>query len=360
VRTFRQLTLATVKEITRDKMALFWYLAFPILFMTIIGLVFGGAGGERTSFPIGVVTAGTPHGAAVEQALRQVPAFEVHAGAEQQELAALRAGDRFFVVVFPPVTAAPPAGAAQVRIYYDQARGETNRLLIASVQQIVAEIERHITGAPRLFILDARPIQARELRNIDFFAPSIIAVSMMQLGLFGSLRLVSLRQRNILKRLGATPLPRHTLIAGEVVVRVAVALVQTAILLAIAHFGFGVPILGNWFALAGLTILGALTFTSLGYMLVAFVRTAESAEGIMQVVQFPMMFLSGALFPAEIMPEFLLPVVRAIPLTYLADAFRQIAVDMPATFSSVGGAALVLLGWLVGSFVLAVRFFRWE
>ncbi|HSW10085.1 MAG TPA: ABC transporter permease [Bacillota bacterium] len=358
MRTFGQLTLATLKEIVRDKMALFWYLAFPILFMTIIGVVFGGAG--QTILPVGVVAGGSPHGAAVEQALRQVESLEVHAGTEQEELAALQAGDRFLVVVFPPQAAGAPVGATPVRAYYDQGRQATNQILIASLQQILGEIERSITGAPRLFVLDARPIQPRTFRNVDFFAPSIIAVSLMQLGLFGSLRLVSLRQRHILKRLGATPLPRHTLIASEVVVRVAVALVQAAILLGIAYFGFGVPVLGSWFALAGLTVLGALTFTSLGYMLVAFVRTAESGEGIIQLVQFPMMFLSGALFPAEMMPEFLLPVVRAIPLTYLADAFRQVMVDLPAAFSGVGEAVLILLAWLVGSFLLAVRFFRWE
>jgi ABC-2 type transport system permease protein len=358
VRTFGQLTLATIKEITRDKMALFWYLAFPVLLMTIIGLVFGGTG--EPALPVGVVADGSPHGAAAEQALRQVQSLEVHAGTEQEELAALQAGDRFLVVVFPPQGVAAPAAAIPVRVYYDQGRQATNQILIGSLQQVLGEIERGISGAPRLFVLDARPIQPRTFRNVDFFAPSIIAVSLMQLGLFGSLRLVSLRQRNVLKRLGATPLPRHTLMASEVVVRVAVALVQAAILLGIAYFGFGVAMVGNWLVLAGLTVLGALTFTSLGYMLVSFVRTAESGEGIIQVVQFPMMFLSGALFPAERMPEFLLPVVRAIPLTYLADAFRQVMVGLPATFSSVAQATGILLAWLVGSFLLAVRLFRWE
>ena len=359
MRIFGQLTLATIKEVTRDKTALFWYLAFPVMFMTIICLVFGEVGDPRP-LRVGVVNGGSPHGVAVEQALRQVTNLEVHVGTEQEELAAMQAGGRSLVVIFPPETMGTPAGVTPVRVYYDQGRGQINQLLISSVQQVLGEIERRITGAPRLFVLDPRPIHPREVRNVDFIVPSIMAVSLMQLGLFGSLRLVSLRQRHILKRLAATPLPRHTLIASEVVVRVTVALVQATLLLAIAHFGFDVLMLGNWFTLAGLTILGIITFTSLGYMVVAFVRTAESGEAIIQAVHFPMMFLSGALFPAETMPEFLLPAVRALPLTYLADAFRQVMVDLPATFSSVSEAALILLAWLVGSFLLAVRLFRWE
>lgn len=80
---------------------------------------------------------------------------------------------------------------------------------------------------------------------------------------------------------------------------------------------------------------------------------------IIQIVQFPMLFLSGIFFPIEIMPDFMRPIVEAIPLTYLGDAFRQIMVDATPLHSLATDVA-VLAGWLVVCMLLAIRFFRWE
>ena len=80
---------------------------------------------------------------------------------------------------------------------------------------------------------------------------------------------------------------------------------------------------------------------------------------IIQVVQFPMMFLSGIFFPVDIMPDFMRPVMDAIPLSYLGDAFRQIMVDATPVHSMAVNIG-VLAAWLVVSMVLAIRLFSWE
>ena len=80
---------------------------------------------------------------------------------------------------------------------------------------------------------------------------------------------------------------------------------------------------------------------------------------LLMTIQFPMMFLGGVFFPVEMMPDFLRPVVQAIPLTYLADSLRQVTVDASALHSHVVNLS-VLGGWLVACLALAIRFFRWE
>lgn len=77
------------------------------------------------------------------------------------------------------------------------------------------------------------------------------------------------------------------------------------------------------------------------------------------IVQFPLMFLSGIFFAVDQMPEGLQLVARFMPLTYLGDALRQTMVD-GAAFSPLGVCAAVLVGWLVGCFAVAARFFRWQ
>ena len=94
-------------------------------------------------------------------------------------------------------------------------------------------------------------------------------------------------------------------------------------------------------------------------MLICFVDSMEGGNGLAQVVQLPMIFLSGLFFPVEMMPNFMQPVVRVIPLTYLVDALRQVMVDIPADFSlSVNIGVLVI--WLFISFLITVKFWRWE
>ena len=69
-----------------------------------------------------------------------------------------------------------------------------------------------------------------------------------------------------------------------------------------------------------------MAFLALGYVIASFAKTEDAANGMTSVVQFPMMFLSGTFFPIDQMPDFLQTIARLIPLTYLADALRQVMV----------------------------------
>jgi len=122
---------------------------------------------------------------------------------------------------------------------------------------------------------------------------------------------------------------------------------------------FGVQITGPWALTVVFVSLGAVTFLALGYVIASFAKTEDSANGMTSIVQFPMMFLSGTFFPIESMPAPLQTVARAIPLTYLADALRQVMVG-GAAFASLGVCAAVLTGWLVVCFAIASRKFQWQ
>jgi ABC-2 type transport system permease protein len=181
----------------------------------------------------------------------------------------------------------------------------------------------------------------------------------MQLGVFAAIPLVQQREKLILKRLNATPLPRWALVGSNVVVRLLIAAAQTALILGIGVALLGVQISGNWPLIIGFVVLGALTFTSIGYVIASFARTEEAANGMTSIVQFPLMFLSGIFFPLEIMPDWLRGVATFMPLTYLGDALRQTMVGGTA-FQPLPVDALVLGGWLVVTLGISARFFRWQ
>jgi ABC-2 type transport system permease protein len=126
----------------------------------------------------------------------------------------------------------------------------------------------------------------------------------------------------------------------------------------IGAVAFGVKIT-NPLATVGFVAFGAVMFISLGYLLASLARTQESANGITSAVQLPMLFLSGIFFPLSNFPDFLKPIVSALPLTYLADALRQVMIgsnpDFPLTTD-----ILVLGAWILVCGFLSTRLFKWE
>ncbi|NPV79922.1 MAG: ABC transporter permease [Firmicutes bacterium] len=358
--TFWQLLSANLKDIVRERMNLFWFFGFPILFVLLFGTIFSSAGDIHYDIGLAYGSEG-PLVQALSMGFGAVPAFTLHKGTRDEELGELKKGKRTLVIDVPDISLQPAMAGETVKlkVYYDKSKQATGQVLLPVVSQILGEIERHITGRPRIFDVEPQPIQHAGLRDIDFLLPGILAMALMQLGLFGSLRVVSLREQKILKSLGATPLPRGLLVAAEVLLRILMAVMQTLAIVAIGQAVFKVNVVGEWYSILGVVFLGAVTFVSLGYMLVSSVRTEESGQGIIQLIQFPMMFLSGIFFPMEIMPSFLRPVITAMPLTYLGDLLRQVMVGAPPAYS-IFTDLMILAGWSIVSLVLAARLWKWE
>ena len=361
MRAFWKLFMANLKGFVRDRMALFWMLAFPVFIILLFGAVFGGEDG--TSFDIGLVVEDPgPAAKGIAMAFEQVPIFNVHRGELSAELEALKKGDRRAVVVLPAglgdaIAAKKPL---DIPVYYDPANQTASQIVLSIVRRVLEEVDRRISGAPRVLRLSEQIILGRRLRNIDYLLPGVVAMALMQLGVFGTAHpIISLRERQVLRRLSATPLSRSTFLAADVLLRLLIGLVQVVLLLSIGRLVFDVSIQGDRLLLAGFLALGAATFIALGFLVASISPTEEAGNAITQLVNFPMMFLSGIFFPVEIMPRWLRPIVEAMPLTYLGDALRQIMVGASALHPLPLNAA-VLGGWLVLCVALSVRLFRWE
>ena len=108
-----------------------------------------------------------------------------------------------------------------------------------------------------------------------------------------------------------------------------------------------------------MALVGGAVFISIGFAISGWAKSEEVAAPIANVIALPMMFLSGVFFPREAMPQVLQGVTDYLPLTYLADALRSVAID-GATLWSQWPNLIGLAVWLTVSFVLAVRLFRWE
>src|SRR5690554_4136216 len=191
---FKEIFIANVKEYIRDKATIFWFLIFPLIFVFIFGWVFSG--GNEMYFNIGIINeSGSEIVHYMIEGINSVDSFNVflaedsEAGAE--ELEALRSGSRHLVMEFPEFDFQKVfAGGKTLKIpvYYDASKQQINQVLLSVINQFYNEAESRITGAPKIFELQQQPVQSEKLTDFDFVLPGILAMALMQLGLFGSLQ----------------------------------------------------------------------------------------------------------------------------------------------------------------------------
>jgi ABC-2 type transport system permease protein len=359
------LTAANLRSFTRDRAALFWTFFFPVIFVVLFGTIFAGGSSD---YSLGWVDEdGTPPAAMLREAFVANAPVELTDGSLEESRERMSTGDLDGILVIPQglaaaIEAAQGGGGEErvaVTIITDPSRSGTSQAVQQIATGLVMAANLQLSGATPILTVDVETLQTSRLNSVSFFVPSILAMALMQLGIFAATPLVEQREKLILKRLNATPLPRWTLVGSNVIVRLLIAAAQTAIIVGIGVAALGVEIVGNWALIAGFVVLGALSFTAMGYVIASFARTEEAANGMTQIVQLPLMFLSGIFFPLEVMPEWLRGVATFLPLTYLGDALRQTMVG-GTPFVPLGVDALVLAGWLVVTLGISARFFRWQ
>jgi len=359
------LTIANVKSYYRDRAALFWTIAFPVIFVILFGSIFSGG---PTTFKVGWVDEDQSAASAqLRSGFAAVSLLELSDATRDDAMAKMQDGDFDAVIVVPAglgaaMSATGATGASsdpfQLQLYTDPSKQTASNTVQQVVGQVVGGINQELSGKPPALAVQPQTLQTENLTSAAYFVPSILAMALMQLGIFAAIPLVAQREKQILKRLGATPLARSTLVGSNVFMRLLIALVQTLIIVGIGVLLFGVSVLQP-LAVAALVILGAVTFVSIGYVIASYARTEDSANTLASVVQFPLMFLSGIFFPIAFMPQWLQPVAALLPLTYLGDALRQTMVG-GAAYAPLYVDVLVLAGWLVVSFLISARFFRWQ
>ena len=354
------LTIANVKSFTRDRSALFWTLAFPLIFVVLFGSIFSGGNNQRT---IGFADLdGTPAAGRLHAAFGSVSSLKLVDGTADDLVARMRKGEVSAVIVVPKGyadTVAAKAGPAAVTVYTDPSQSAADGATRQLVGFVLAAVNQAATGQPPAVEPTFQAIQTNDLSFISYLVPSILGMSLMQLGIFAAIPLVADRQKLILKRLQATPLRRWQLVASNVLMRLLIAIVQTAIIVGVGSAFYGVQIAGSWILIGALILLGSLSFVALGYVIASFAATEDAANGMTSAVQFPLMFLSGTFFPIDQMPDTLKVVARAMPLTYLGDGLRQVMVD-GTPFAPLWVCFAVLAVWLAVCFGIAARYFKWQ
>jgi ABC-2 type transport system permease protein len=203
----------------------------------------------------------------------------------------------------------------------------------------------------------------REYRTIDFILPGQLGFSLLSAGIFGvAFLFFSLRQQLVLKRFYATPIKRGYILLGEGISRVFFQLVTAVVIIAIGYYAFRFTLVNGWitfFEIMVLCFIALLVFMGFGFIISGVAKTENLIPLLANIVTLPQFLLAGTFFPIDVFPGWLQPISRSMPLTYFNDAMRLIAFE-GAHLTDCWLQILVLLGWGILVYSVAIKTFRWE
>ena len=342
-RSIVQLTLARFRGFIREPEAVFWTFVFPILLAVGLGIAFRSRAPERPHVAL-VTSAGIT---GFSEALKGDSSVNAEVMDDTTAIRALRTGKVALI--------ARVRGPASVDYIYDPARGDA-----ISAKLLVDRTIQHSAGRPDPVRAVERKVTERGSRYIDFVLPGLLGMNLMGSGIWGiGFAIVDQRAKKLLKRFMATPMSRAEYLASFLFSRLMFLILEVIALLGFGVLVFGVPLRGSLLALAGICLLATLSFGAIGLLVSSRARTTEGVAGLMNLVMIPMWIFSGVFFSSSNFPRAVQPVIKILPLTAVNDALRANMLE-GASFASASGEILVIIGWLVLCFILALRLFRWR
>jgi len=336
--SLHQLTLTRFLLVTREPEAIFWIFIFPILLAVGLGIAFRNRPAE--ALPVGATT---PQ---LVQALAGDKGLKTEAMDEAAGTRALATGQIVLLAI---------GRADGVTYLYDNTNPD------ARTARLVADRAIQI-GSGRRDPVEAENQIVHETgsRYIDFVVPGLLGMNLMGSAMWGlGFAIVEARQKKLLKRMVASPMPRWQYLAAFLLSRLGMLVVEVVVFLGFARLAFGVPFRGPLWALGVLCVLTSLVFSALGLLVASRARTMEAVSGLMNVVMLPMWILSGVFFSATRFPAVIQPVVQALPLTAAINAVRANMLQG----MGLGHMAVpvgILLVWFVAPFAVSLRIFRWR
>lgn len=203
-------------------------------------------------------------------------------------------------------------------------------------------------------------IIGKKVRYIDWVIPGILSMNMMFSGLWGiGYVIVRYRKNGVLKRLQATPLSAWKFLLSQALSRLSIMLIVTILVYVVCNLFIGFMMEGSHLLLLLIAVVGNLSIISISLLMAARTASEELANGLLNLISFPMLLLSELWFSLDDAPEWLQSLSQLLPLTHLVKAAREVMLE-GAGISDVMPHLLILVLMTVVFVTLAGSLFRWH
>lgn len=192
---------------------------------------------------------------------------------------------------------------------------------------------------------------------VDVLVPGYLVYVMATSAIMGMAEtLADYRDRGILRRMRISPLRPWQILGSHALTHLAMTAVGAVLLVTVGVVAFDLNLPAAWTPALLALMASAASLISIGFLLGAVLPTVRTTQAVAAGTYLPAIFVSGALFPREVLPEFARAVGDWLPMTYAVRALREAWTDRAVDWPALG----ILAAVTVGATAVAVRTFRWE
>lgn len=364
LRTILVFTKINTRRFFRDRLAIFFTIAFPLIFLFIFGGIFGKQ--SDLSFKVSVINQSqTEFAKDYMSQLEQSKVFKIDQQAKDMESAneKISKSEIDAAIVLnenfgKPNSAAIPSG--EVKVVYTQSNEQAAQTLQSVLQAQLKEINQQFVKVETPFTVTTEQSNQKSLSRFDYTFAGLVGFAIIGLGIFGPINVFpELKKQGILRRLHTTPLRVYQYFISNAASQAIIGLLTITIMFAVAVVVFNLNVVGNVLALALFCVLGIICILGIGLSIGGWARNERQAAPLGNLIVFPMIFLSGTFFPRFLMPEWLQTLSNYLPLTPIIDGIRLIATE-GKTLIEVAPQISLIAVWTIVIYLIAFRVFRWE
>lgn len=356
---------SNTRRFFRDRLALFFTVVFPLIFLFVFGSLNSGSG--NVSFNVAIINHSHSQFATdfVKQS-KDSKILKVDDSVTSLDAAKDKMGrsELDATIVLPDNFGAVEAGqtfpSGQAEVIYTENNQTSASALTSVLNAQFKAVNSTLVPTETPFTVKDTQLNERSLSAFDYTFAGLLGFALIGMGIFGPVNVFpELKKMGILRRLSTTPLRVWQYFLATVIGQAAIGMVSFAALFIVAIAVFHLDVVGNWFELIVFLLLGLVTILGIGLALGGWAKNERQAAPLSNIIVFPMMFLSGTFFPRFLMPEWLQHVSAFLPLTPIIDGIRLIATEGKGFMDILPQIGLTA-GWLVIIYIIAFRVFRWE
>lgn len=355
----------------RDRLAIFFGVLFPLIFLFVFGSINRGGG---TSFRVAVIN--ESNSAFSQQYVKQLKSnkvFKVNTSLTQQQAKDKMNKSQLDAAIILPKDFGEnnefgyPSG--QAKVIYTQNNASAGTTVTSIIDTSFKDVNWHLvlneatanmSHSKIPFSVLGQQLNEKSLTAFDYTFAGLLGFSIVGLGIFGPVNVFpELKKQGILRRLHTTPLKVWQYFTSTMFSQTVIGLVSLSVMFAVALTVFNLNVVGNWFDIIVFLVISIITILGIGLAIGGWAKNERQAAPLANIVVFPMLFLSGTFFPRFLMPEWLQTVSQYLPLTPVIDGIRMIVTEGKHLYQL--GPELALIGfWAIVIYAIAFRVFRWE
>ena len=358
-------TKLSTKRFFRDRLALFFTILFPLIFLFVFGAI-AGKSSKSVTFDVAVVNQSNSalakqyvKEAATSKFLKIDPTISSLSAAKNKMVG----GQLDATLVLPSnfgTIGSNKIPTGQLQVYYTQNDASAGQTLVAVLQSQLQDTSAKYVKISAPLTVASDELNQKSLTEFDYTFSGLLGFSIVGLGIFGPVNVFTeLKKQGILRRLHTTPIRVWQYFTATMASQAIIGLISLAVMFIVAVSVFNLKIVGNYLEIIVFLIFSIIMILGIGLAIGGWAKNERQAAPLSNIVVFPMLFLSGTFFPRYAMPLWLQHVTNYLPLTPVIDGVRLLA-TAGENLTQLGPQLALMAGWTIVIYAIAFKVFKWE